>query len=137
VTGDQTWLWTAGAAVLGVVALLAWVVAAKGRPFTAGDVFRASRWSSGNRLFPTQVAITKDSVVQYTPKWIGHNEEVIHLAHVASVKIATGVVLSDIEIETSGGSDSINCHGHYNADAVKMKLLIEQYQGAYYRNRPV
>ena len=136
-TGDQTWLWIAGAVALGAVALVAWVVAAKGRPFTSGDVFRASRWSSGNRLFPTQVAITKDSVVQYKPKWIGHNEEVIHMAHVASVKIATGAVLSDIDIETSGGSDPISCHGHHKADAVKMKSLIEQYQGAYYRNRPV
>jgi len=134
---DQTWLWIAGAAVLGVVALLAWVVVIKGRPFTTGDVFRASRWSKGNRLFPTQVAISKDSVVQYKPKWIGHSEEVIHIAHIASVKIATGAILSDIEIETSGGSDPISCHGHHKGDAVKMKSLIEQYQGTYYRNRPV
>ena len=136
-SGDQSWVWIAGAVVLGVVALLAWVVWIKGRPFTTGDVFRASRWSKGNRLFPTQVAISKDSVVQYKPKWIGHSEEVIHIAHIASVKIATGAILSDIEIETSGGSDPIRCHGHHKGDAVKMKSLIEQYQGTYYRNRPV
>jgi len=134
---DPTWLWIGGGAVLGVVILLVWVVVMKGRPFTDGDVFRASRLSSGNRLFPTQVAITKDSVVQYKPKWIGHDEEVIHVAHIASVKIATGAILSDIEIETSGGSDPIRCHGHHKSDAVKMKSLIEQYQGTYYRNRPV
>jgi hypothetical protein len=134
---DPTWLWTGGGAVLAVVILLVWVVVMKGRPFTDGDVFRASRLSSGNRLFPTQVAITKDSVVQYKPKWIGHTEEVIHIAHIASVKIATGAVLSDIQIETSGGSDPISCHGHHKGDAVKMKSLIEQYQGTYYRNRPV
>jgi len=136
-TGDQTWLWIAGAAALAVVVLLVWVVIKKGQPFTSGDVFRASRMSGGNRLFPTQVAITKDSVVQYKPKWIGHDEEVIHVAHIASVKIATGAILSDIEIETSGGSDPIRCHGHHKSDAVKMKSLIEQYQGTYYRNRPV
>jgi hypothetical protein len=137
VTGDQTWLWVAGAVALGVVALVVWVIVRKGRPFTTGDVFRASRWSAGNRLFPTQVAITNDSVVQYKPQWIGHSEEVIHIAHVASVKIATGAMLSDIEIETSGGSDPIRCHGHHKSDAVKIKSLIEQYQGTYYRNRPV
>jgi hypothetical protein len=136
-TSDQTWLWIAGAAVLGVVVLLVWVVIKKGQPFTSGDVFRASRWSAGNRLFPTQVAITKDSVVQYKPQWIGHAEEVIHVAHIASVKIATGAILSDIEVETSGGSDPIRCHGHHKSDAVRMKSLIEQYQGSYYRNRPV
>ena len=136
-TGDQTWLWVAGGGALAVVALLVWVVVSKGRPFTTGDVFRASRLSAGNRLFPTQVAITKDSVIQYKPQWIGHSEEVIHIVHVASVKISTGVMLSDIEIETSGGSDPIKCHGHHKSDAVRMKSLIEQYQGAYYRNRPV
>ena len=137
VTAEETWVWIAIAVALGVAALVAWIVVAKGRPFMAGDVFRASRWSSGNRLFPTQVAITKDSVVQYKPKWIGHTEEVIHIAHVASVKIATGAILSNIDIETSGGSDPISCHGHRKSDAVKMKSLIEQYQGSYYRNKPV
>src|ERR1051325_9196544 len=89
---DPTWLWIAGTAIVAVAALLVWVVVAKGRPFTDGDVFRASRMSAGNRLFPTQVAITKDSVVQYKPKWIGHSEEVIHVAHIASVKISTGAM---------------------------------------------
>ena len=113
---------------------------AKRRRFAPGDVFRASRWSAGNRLFPTQVLVTPESVVQYKPKWIGHQEEVIHMAHVASVKIATGMLLSDIEIETSGGSDPIRCHGHHKADATRMKALIEQAQSAYYRNsttRPI
>jgi hypothetical protein len=33
-----------------------------------GDVFRASRLSAGNHLFPTQVLITPTSVVQHTPR---------------------------------------------------------------------
>ena len=61
-----------------------------------GDVFRASRLSAGNHLFPTQVLITPTSVVQYTPRWIGRQEESIHMAHVASVKIDTGLLLSDV-----------------------------------------
>ena len=133
------WWWLAGAG-LAVVVLIGGFILRKGRPFApddVGNVFRASRWSSGNRLFPTQVLVKPDSVVQYTPKWIGHEEEVIHMAHVASVKIATGLLLSDIEIETSGGSDPIRCHGHHKADATRMKALIEQAQSAYYRNRPL
>ena len=133
---DLTWLWVAGAAALGVFVLLAWIVVLKGRPFRSGDVFRASRWSSGNHLFPTQVAVTPDSILQFTPRWIGHREEVIHIAHVASVKITTGAILSNIEIETSGGSDPILCHGHHKADALRIKALIEQYQSVYYRNTP-
>ena len=135
-TGDGVWLWVA-AAVVAAAFLLVWIVWRKGRAFAPGDVFRASRLSSGNHLFPTQVLISATSVVQYKPRWIGRQEEVIHMAHVASVKIDTGLVLSNIEIESSGGSDSILCHGHHKADAVKMKALIEQYQSDYYRSRPV
>jgi len=136
VTGEWTWAWWVGAGALGaLVMLLLWIVA-KGRPFADGDVFRASRWSSGNHLFPTQVLITPTSVVQYTPRWIGRKEETIHMAHIASVKIDTGMLLSNVLIETSGGTDPIACHGHRKRDAVTMKDLIERYQTDYYRGNP-
>jgi hypothetical protein len=133
VTGETEWLWWALAAVGVVVLITAFWVWRKGRPFASGDVFRASRWSRGNRLFPTQVLITPTSVVQYKPHWIGREEETIHLAHVASVKIHTSLLFSDVIIETSGGSDPIMCHGHHKADADRMKGLIEQHQTEYYR----
>lgn len=128
-------LWTGIVATL-IVAILVWWVWSKGRPFASGDVFRASRWSGGNRLFPTQVLITPTSVVQYTPKWIGRREETIHMAHVASVRIETGALLSNVIIETSGGSDPIRCHGHAKRDAAAIKTLIERYQTDYYRSSP-
>jgi hypothetical protein len=96
-------------------------------------VFRASRISSGNRLFPTQVLITPTSVVHFTPQWIGKEEMTIHMAHVSSVKIDTGWLFSDVLIETSGGSHPIRCHGHRKRDAVQMKALIERFQTEYYR----
>jgi hypothetical protein len=129
-------VWEALAAVAAVLALFLVWISAKGRPFAPGDVFRASRLSSGNHLFPTQVLITPTSVVHFTPRWIGKEEATIHMAHVASVKINTGVLLSNVLIETSGGSDPIVCHGHRKGDAVQMKDLIERYQTEYYR-RPV
>jgi hypothetical protein len=136
VTGDPTWLWwtlAAAAALLAVFGLWLW---RKGRPFAAGDVFRASRLSAGNRLFPTQVLITPTSVVHFTPEWVGRQEKSIHMAHVASVKIDTNLVFSDVIIETSGGSQPIVCHGHRKRDAVAMKALIERYQTDYYRSGP-
>jgi hypothetical protein len=72
-------------------------------------------------------------VVQYTPRWIGRQEESIHIAHVASVKVATHALLSDVLIETSGGTDPIVCHGHHKRDANAMKGLIERYQNTYYQ----
>jgi hypothetical protein len=133
VTGEQDWLAWAVLAAIVVVGGLALLVWRKGRPFAAGDVFQASRVSQGNRLFPTQVLITPTSVVQYKPRWFGRQEETIHMAHIASVKIDTGVVLSNVLIETSGGASPIVCHGHRKGDADRMKQLIESYQTEYYR----
>ena len=139
-TGEPVWLWWTLASIAGAAVILLYWIWSKGRPFATGDVFRASRLSSGNHLFPTQVLITPTSVVQYTPRWIGRLEETIHMAHIASVKIETGLLFSDVLIETSGGSDPIVCHGHGKRDAARMKALVEQYQTEYYRGgtpRPV
>ena len=132
-TSESDWLWWTLAAAGAAAAILFIWIWLKGRAFAPGDVFRASRISSGNHLFPTQVLITPTAVVQYTPRWFGKREETIHMAHIASVKIETGLVLSDVFIETSGGTDPIACHGHRKADAGRMKDLIERYQTNYYR----
>ena len=116
--------------VLAVPALVVW---RKGRPAVAGEVFRASRLSGGNRLFPTQVIVTPQSVVHYTPQWIGRHEHSIHIAHVSSVRIDTGLMFSDVVIETTGGAGAIHCRGHRKGDAIRIKQLIEQFQSAYYR----
>jgi len=109
------------------------IVARKSRPFAQGAVFRASRLSTGNHLFPTQVLISPTSVVHYTPQWFGRLEHSIHMAHVASVRIDTKMLFSDVYVETTGGASPIRCHGHKKADAVRIQQLIEQYQTAYYR----
>ena len=136
-TGEpvEVWLvWGLGAAAVLLLVVGVWIWR-KGRSFAPGEVFHASRLSSGNHLFPTQVLISPTSVVQYTPRWIGRQEQTIHLAHVSSVNIETGLLFSNVFIETSGGSDPIGCHGHRKGDARRMKDLIERYQTEYYRTR--
>ena len=118
------------AAIIVALALYFWW---KGQPFADGDVFRASRFSRGNRWFPTQVLVTPTTVVHYTPEVFGRKEQSIHIVHVASVSIDTNLLFSDLVIETSGGTTPVTCHGHRKADAVRMKQLIEQYQTAMYR----
>jgi hypothetical protein len=126
------WAAVALAVTTAIVFLVIW---RKGRPFASGDVFRASRLSKGNHLFPTQVLISPTSVVHYTPEWFGRLEHAMHMAHVASVRIDTNLLFSDVYIETTGGASPIRCHGHSKADAVRMKNLIEQYQTEHYRGR--
>ena len=118
--------------VLILAAILIAAVVMRGRRIAGEHVFRASRWSRGNHLFPTQVAITPDSVVHYTPQWLGRREQSIHLAHVASVEVDTNLFFSNVVIETSGGSEPVRCHGHRKRDAVEMKRLINKFQTDYY-----
>jgi hypothetical protein len=130
------WLQFAAAALVTFTLVMLFVVWKKGRPFAPGDVFRASRMSSGNRIFPTQVLISPTSVVHYTPQWVGRLEHSMHMAHVASVRIDTNLMFSDVYVETTGGASPIRCHGHRKSDAVRMKELIEKYQTDYYRAKP-
>jgi hypothetical protein len=127
-------IWLVGGGIA-VLALLGVWIAMRGRPIAGDRVFRASRWSRGNHLFPTQVAISPSNVVHYTPEWVGRREHSIHLAHVASVEIDTNLFFSNVVIETSGGSEPVRCHGHRKRDAVEMKRLITEYQSSYYRDR--
>ena len=124
-------VWLIGGGIV-VAAVLVGLVWARGRPLPGEHVFRASRWSRGNHVFPTQVAITPTSVVHYTPEWFGRREQSIHMAHVASVEIDTNLFFSNVVIETSGGSEPVRCHGHRKRDAVEMKRLINQFQTDYY-----
>ena len=123
------WMIGGGIVVAAVVMGLVW---ARGRRLPGEHVFRASRWSRGNHVFPTQVSITPTSVVHYTPEWFGKKEQSIHMAHVASVEIDTNLFFSNVVIETSGGSEPVRCHGHRKRDAVEMKRLINQFQSEYY-----
>ena len=134
---DVSSTWIIATAVAGAVLFLVLLVIwRKGRPFATDHVFRASRLSSGNRLFPTQVHITPTTIVHFTPQWFGRSEHSIHITHVASVRIDTGVLFSDVFIETSGGASPVKCHGHRKRDALEMQRLIEQFQSAYYRQQP-
>lgn len=129
-------VWIALAALVAAAAAFGVWLHRKGRRIAGDHVFRASRLSAGNRLLPTQVAITDKSVVHCQPQWIGRLEHSIHIAHVASVRIDTNLLFSDVYIETTGGASPIRCRGHHKKDAEAMKRLIERYQSDYYKTRP-
>ena len=125
--------WVLILAVVVLAAILAYVLY-RSRRLPGEHVFRASRWTRHNRLFPSQLVITESSVTLFKPQWIGKAEESIHMAHVASIKIDTHVLFADIAIETTGGTDPIESHGHTKGDAVKVKNLLEGYQTSYYKS---
>jgi hypothetical protein len=94
----------------------------------ATDVFQASRWTRGNFLFPTVIEITDRAVTRRKRSWFSRDEISISMTKVASVHIKTGMIWSDILIESSGGSDPLVSHGHSKSEARRIKELIEEYQ---------
>lgn len=132
--GTPLWWWLAliALAIFVIGAIFFWM---KGRRQPGEHVFRASRLSRGNFLFPTQVIVSRSSVLHYTPEVVGGREQSIHIHHIASVLVDRNLFFSDVVIETSGGARPVRCHGHRKGDAVTMKRLIEEYQSEYYRRR--
>ena len=97
------------------------------------EIFQASRWTSGNHLFPTVIEVTDKSVMRRKRSWFSVDEMSIAITKVASIHIKTGVIWSRILIESSGGSDPMESHGHTKADARQIKDLIESYQHENYQ----
>src|ERR1700729_3265636 len=95
---------------------------------SSAETFSASRWTQGNFFFPTKIVVSPQRVIRTKSRMFGSNEESIPISKVASVHIKTGVVWSEIAIESTGGSDPITSHGHRKADAQRIRDLIETYQ---------
>jgi len=98
------------------------------------EIFRASRWTRGNLLFPTYIEVSEKAVSRRKRSWFKLDEMSMSISKVASVHIKTGLIWSEILIESSGGSDPIASHGHKKADAQRIKELIEGAQAQYARN---
>ncbi|HJV22747.1 MAG TPA: PH domain-containing protein [Holophagaceae bacterium] len=92
------------------------------------EIFHASRWTSGNRLWRTTLEVTDHAIIRRKRSWFTVNEMSIHLSRVASVRIDTGMLWADILVESTGGSDPLTSHGHTKQDARRIKELIESFQ---------
>jgi hypothetical protein len=97
-------------------------------PPASDEVFTASRWTKGNFFFPTRIVVSALRVSRVKRRLFGSLEENISISQVASVKISTGVLWSDILIESTGGTDPITSHGHRKADAIRIRDLVESFQ---------
>ena len=95
----------------------------------ASETFKASRWTRGNFLFPTWIEVTDRAVIRHKRSWFSRDEMSISISKVASVHIKTGMIWSDVLIESTGGSDPVTSHGHTKADARRIRELIESAQG--------
>lgn len=107
-----------------------------GRPAVADEVnavetktYWSSRWSKGNHFFRDSVVLAADGILFCKRRLFGSNEEHINYRAVASIRVKHGVFLSNISIETSGGSQTIFINGLWKFDAKEVQNGIRIYQG--------
>jgi len=97
-------------------------------PDSSSQTFTASRWTTGNFLFPTRLVVSPLRVSRVKSRWFGSNDESIAISKIASVHISTGMLWAEIRIESTGGTDPITSHGHRKRDAQRIRDLIESHQ---------
>ena len=90
--------------------------------------YRCSRWSSGNFFFRDILTLASDGMVFRKGALIGSSEERINYRAVASVRIDNGIFLSDVCIETSGGSQPIFINGLWKSEAAEIQDTIRAFQ---------
>ena len=92
------------------------------------ELYQASRWTRGNLIFPTIIEVSEKAVTRRKRTWFSRDEISMSISKIASVHVKTGLIWSNILIESSGGSDPLTSHGHQKDDALRIKELIENYQ---------
>ena len=97
-------------------------------PSMESEKFKASRWTWGNHLFPTVIEVSDRAVIRHKRSWFSKDEISISITKVASVHIKTGMIWSEIRIDSTGGAEPITSHGHSKGDAIRIRELIESYQ---------
>jgi hypothetical protein len=90
--------------------------------------YKSSRWSSGNLFFPDRITLSRDGIVFRKGALFGSSEENISYPAVASFKVSNGVFLSNITIETSGGSQPIFVNGLWKSAAKEIQETLRTRQ---------
>ncbi len=90
--------------------------------------YRSSRWSSGNFFFPDTLTLSSDGMLFRKGAMFGSSEEHINYRAVASFRVKNGIFLSNLCIETSGGSQPIFINGLWKSEAREIQDAIRAFQ---------
>lgn len=94
----------------------------------AEKTYQSSRWSSGNLFFPDRLTLASDGILFQKGAMFGSSGEHINYHAVASFRIKNGIFLSNVSIETSGGSQPIFMNGLWKSEAREIQDTIRAFQ---------
>jgi len=92
--------------------------------------YRASRLTSGNRIFPASITVDGNQIRYRKSRWFGSTEETINCQHVSSLRVWHGMIWSKMTIETSGGSQPIQINGLSRNEADEIEAAVRKAQSA-------
>lgn len=90
--------------------------------------YTSSRWSRGNLFFPDRLTVAEDGLHFRKGAMFGSQEEHINYRAVASLRVTNGIFLSNIDIETSGGSQPIHINGLWKSAAREIQAAVQAAQ---------
>jgi len=90
--------------------------------------YKSSRWSKGNLFFPDRLTLASDGIIFKKGAMFGSDEEHINYRTVASFRITHGFLLSNLCIETSGGSQPIFVNGLWKSAAKEIQDTLRAFQ---------
>ena len=97
---------------------------------TSPKVYRSSRWSSGNLFFPDRLTLAADGLHFRKGALFGSSEENIAYRAIASLKVDHGIFLSNLTVETSGGSQPVFINGLWKSAAREIQATVQAAQSA-------
>jgi len=97
---------------------------------TETKTYKSSRWSSGNLFFPDRLTLASDGLHFRKGALFGSEEENISYRAIASLKVNNGVFLSDLTVETSGGSQPVHLNGLWKTAAREIQAAVQAAQSA-------
>jgi uncharacterized membrane protein YdbT with pleckstrin-like domain len=88
------------------------------------STYKASRFSDGNKLFPSVIHIDQQAVTFKIPGFFNGKETTIPMSRISSVDIETPLIgYSTLIVETTGDG-SIRAHGYTKSEVKEMKQDI-------------
>ncbi len=90
----------------------------------------SSRWSSGNLFFRDRLTLAADGLTFRKGAMFSSNEEHINYRAIASIRVKNGIFLSNVTVETSGGTQPVFINGLWKSDAKELQDFIRVYQEA-------
>ncbi len=89
------------------------------------SVYKANRLLGGSFFYPMELHFLGDKVSLVKPGLFRSWERTIPLSKIACVTVETGLAISTVTVESSGGTEDIVAAGFNNADVERFRVEVE------------